>query len=264
MRSSIRFTPFGLVLLGAALLAGSCASGDAPLEYTTVTFERTIEECRGAQSPCARVTLSYPEITHASTKGVRDSLNHGILRPLLQSIDIEGSLESPQALADELFFYYGRTVKEFPDYSAQWFIERSAEILLDSLSILTLQYSDHMYTGGAHPLRQEVFRLFDTRSGARIPADSLLAEGARAQLVALAERAFRHVREIPPGKGLNEAGFWFQSNRFALNENIGLTGRGLEIVFNPYEVAPYAMGSTRLVLPYDSLRGVLDLSRRFR
>ena len=251
-----------ILALGTMSLLSSCSSPDRPVQYKTVTFEETLEGCPEEKSPCARVSLSYPEITRAVTDSVRSSLNEEIRRPLLQSIDIEGSRESPKALAEELFFYYSRTVKEFPNYAAQWFIERTAEIVHDSLGILTVEFNDRMYSGGAHTLHQQFFRILDTRTGVRLEVDSLVHKGGAERLWGLAERVFRRVREIPPGRGLNEAGFWFQANRFTLNENIGLTSRGLEVIFNPYEIAPYAMGGTRLVLPYDSLQGVLDLSRR--
>ena len=248
MRSSALLLP---------LVLASCAPSDPPVEYTMVSFEQTLEECTTEGSPCARVTLRYPEITEARDEGVRTLLNGGILLPVLQSIDIDGSRETPQALAEELFFYYRRTLKEFPDYSTPWYIDRTAEVVLDSLGILTVHYTEQLFTGGAHPLHQEVYRMFDTRTGERFWLDSLLADGARQRLLALAEREFRRIREIPSGKSLNEAGFWFEKNRFTLNETIGLTHRGVEAVFNPYEIAPYAMGSTHLVIPYDSLGGIL-------
>jgi len=262
MRFDPRRSSAAVMLLGAVLGVTSCAPGDRPVDFTTRAFERTIEDCQQRPSPCAKLSLSYPEITRARTEQVRDSLNHGILRPILQSIDIKGSKASPQELAEELFFYYDRVVKEFPDYAAQWYIERSARIVLDTLGILSVQYSDHLYTGGAHPLEQELYRLFDTRSGSPITVDSLLARGGKERLLALAEREFRRVRGIPPERSLNSEGFWFRSSRFLLAPNIGLSSRGLELAYNPYEIAPYAMGSTHLVLPYDSLEGVLDLARR--
>lgn len=234
------------------------------MEYTIRSFERAIEDCPGRETPCARVSLRYPEVTAAAGDGVRTKLNELILTPMLQSMDIEGSRESPEALAEELFFYYNRTLKDFPDYTAQWYVERSADVVFDSLGILSLLYTDQMYTGGAHPMRQELFRMFDTRTGDPFRLDSMLVEGGKQELAALAEREFRRVRELPREKTLNEAGFWFQGNRFALNDNLGLTSRGLELIFNPYEIAPYATGSTRLVLPYDSVSAVLDLGRRLR
>ena len=59
--------------------------------HPTLSFERTLEECPGQRRPCATVSLSYPDITRAGSAAVVDSLNRGILRPLLQSIDIEGA-----------------------------------------------------------------------------------------------------------------------------------------------------------------------------
>ena len=227
-----------------------------------VSFEQTLEDCMAGETPCARVSLRYPEITEARNDAVRTLLNGGILQPVLQSIDIDGSRETPQALAEELFFYYRRTLKDFPEYATPWYIDRTADVALDSLGILTLSYTEELFTGGAHPLHQEWYRMFDTRTGERFWLDSLLVEEGRHRLTALAEREFRRVREIPPAKGLNEAGFWFEANRFALTGNVGLTHQGVEAIFNPYEIAPYAMGSTHLVIPYDSLRGVLAPGRR--
>ena len=41
----------------------------------------------------------------------------------------------------------------------------------------------------------------------------------------------------------------FEEDRFSLPENLGFTPGGLELLYNPYEVASYADGPISLVLP---------------
>ena len=98
----------------------------------------------------------------------------------------------------------------------------------------------------------------DTRTGARIDDDDLFIAGFREELYRLGEGAFRRARGLGPDESLSEAGFWFDENRFALNDNMGITRGGLVFYFNDYEIAPHALGPTAVFLRYDQLGSVLD------
>ncbi|MBO6760471.1 MAG: DUF3298 domain-containing protein [Roseivirga sp.] len=55
-------------------------------------------------------------------------------------------------------------------------------------------------------------------------------------------------KEIPPTESLEERGYWFENDRFELTENFAIINKSLIFYFNPYEIAPYAMGPTELEL----------------
>ncbi|MCB0300152.1 MAG: DUF3298 domain-containing protein, partial [Calditrichaeota bacterium] len=54
--------------------------------------------------------------------------------------------------------------------------------------------------------------------------------------------------------------FFFENNRFELNDNFRIGDNGLEFLFNPYEIAPYAFGAMTLELPYSEIGDLLSKS----
>jgi hypothetical protein len=49
-------------------------------------------------------------------------------------------------------------------------------------------------------------------------------------------------------------GYTFPEDRFALNDNYGFSREGISFFFNSYEIAPYVMGPTEVLIPYDRIR----------
>ncbi len=150
---------------------------------------------------------------------------------------------------------------EFEDYWVAWNQQISIDIKGDQDGILSLALSRYEYTGGAHPNSELTYHNIDTRTGKSVAFDALLVPGMRDSLKALVESEFRKVREIPEGQDLGAAGFWFEDSTFALTENVSIGGEGITFFYNPYEIAPYSMGSTEVSLSYRQLQGVVDKTR---
>jgi hypothetical protein len=73
----------------------------------------------------------------------------------------------------------------------------------------------------------------------------------------VAEKIFCKVKELKPEDNLEEAGFWFKGNKFSFNENFGIRNEGLVFYFNSYEIAPYAMGPTEIMIPYSEIKNLV-------
>jgi hypothetical protein len=54
-----------------------------------------------------------------------------------------------------------------------------------------------------------------------------------------------------------EVGYFFENQRFILNDNFVLTQKGIKFLFNVYEIKPYTAGITELEIPYEKLNGIL-------
>jgi hypothetical protein len=94
----------------------------------------------------------------------------------------------------------------------------------------------------------------------------LVEERSRATLNRVLEAEFRRAREIRAGQSLQEAGFFIlPGQELPIGENFALSDKGLEIQYNPYEVAPYALGETRVKLPKEAIAPLVksDLSSIF-
>lgn len=89
-----------------------------------------------------------------------------------------------------------------------------------------------------------------------------MINGHEADLNRIAEKEFRKVREMKPEESLEDAGFWFENNKFSLNDNFAITEEGLIFYFNSYKVAaPYAAGPTEIVLNYREFKHLIKEDR---
>jgi hypothetical protein len=130
-------------------------------------------------------------------------------------------------------------------------------VLRSTPNLISLSLSERSFLGGAHGLATVHYVNLDPRSGSRIALADLLEEGALPEVTRLAEARFREVRAVPDEVTLEDAGFTFENNVFALPDDFVLREDGLGFYYNPYEVAPYAMGPTEIVLSSAEIEDLL-------
>ena len=53
--------------------------------------------------------------------------------------------------------------------------------------------------------------------------------------------------------GCGTAGFWFEDDIFSATDNFAVADSGLAFHFDPYEVAPYALGESDFVVTREEL-----------
>ena len=79
--------------------------------------------------------------------------------------------------------------------------------------------------------------------------DDIFIEGYEQNLNEIAEQEFRKMKELKENEDLDEAGFWFDDNKFNINNNFALSEGGLTFYYNNYEITAYAYGPTELIIP---------------
>ena len=234
------------------LLLGACSPREreaAPLvRYESV---RTSHEAfLGADT--SHVTLAWPRFSGGSP-GVADSLDRAVQQFVLAGWGGEHKFESDDSLA-RTFFDEQAGLRAETGMAAPWFLERNVQVVGDTLGTLSLALSESSYLGGAHPNSVVRLQIRDRRDGRRLLFADLFREGARDSLSAVCEPYFRTERELAFDAALDTAGFWFEGGRFRVNDNAALTAAGVQFRFDPYEIAPYALGPTEFVVPYAALR----------
>jgi hypothetical protein len=119
----------------------------------------------------------------------------------------------------------------------------------------------YVYSGGAHGNSERTYFVLDTALSKRLRLDDLLAEGARPLLQQRIDAALRARYGDGTDAPLSSIGFFADSA--GLSENFFVTDAGLGFCWNPYEIAPYAMGAVEAVLPYAEVESLLnDRGRR--
>lgn len=221
--------------------------------------ERVETDGRCAQlpkTPCTQIKVSYPRFEAKSSSVAIDAINRNIKQFLLQSASPENAPKSIEVAMAKFLRDYEKASREYP-HQGVWADEKTVEILQNRPKLLSLQYSHYWYTGGAHPNSSRTYWNYDPSTGKQIQLSDLLVEGYAPKLNRIAEKHFRKVRELDANTSLSQVGFWFENGQFKVNTNFALGGKGLIFFFNTYEISPYVMGSTEILIPYEELKGLL-------
>jgi hypothetical protein len=229
----------------------------AGLAWETRRLERTAADCGGEQDPCATVSLEYPELTAAPSGGAREVLNRFVRDFVLAPAVGEISAATPEALAEEVLQESERFHREFPEAPGGWSLERAVKVIHQTPRVVSLEASESVFLGGAHPNSSVTYASFDPVTGQRISLADLFVPGSEARLREIAEKRFRQARELPPDRDLAAEGFEFAEGAFALNDNFAVLGDGLVFYYNPYEIAAYVMGPTEVKLSREDLAGLV-------
>lgn len=222
-----------------------------PYEMTVETYEKSDPNCR--DSICTEIKVVLPVLS-GGDDSISAELNQEIQAQYRQMI--KSRLPEPQAtgswdlLTDKFIEGYELFKMEFPDSPTAWYLYLegdSSVILGDSVFTLYLQNSEFM--GGAHANHGVHLKSYDLKNGSKID----LPEKFGIYLEELAEKKFREFHGLNPEEDMNEAGFIFPEGKFILPESMGYTAKGLTLIYNPYEVAPYSTGSTVIHIPLEEL-----------
>ncbi len=139
--------------------------------------------------------------------------------------------------------------------SGCWQVESTADTTFSNPNLLTVRFDSYAYTGGAHPNSTVSFYTFNRRTGRSLTLSDLVADTTA--LRGIVERTFRTNQNLKPGESLDERGYFLQNGCLPFPANVGLGRKGMIFLYNPYEVAAYAVGPIELIVPYAQLKDVL-------
>lgn len=211
--------------------------------------------CETPEGPCVTLIFTYPEFN--GEEPLASSLNDWVSDQLFNSHN-NNSVLNAKELARQWFSDYEVYATEIEDYNIIWSLERRIELVYDSPDLISLHSHEYSFTGGAHPIQNDIFRSFQKPEGDIILLDDLTYDESQMnQLTSLVEEQFRYTFELLEDENLEDAGFWFVDNDFHLTDNFAFTNFGLLFYYNVYEVAPYATGPIAVEIEYQNLQNIL-------
>lgn len=232
----------------------SSTTGKAPeqndsLNYESITMMQSIGNCDKDSNGCTYIEFNYPQFVNA--KGaLADTLNHIIAAAFG---DAEKKITSPDSVQQDFLATYAAFKKKQKNYNIPWNVQKSLTVLSQNPKWLTLVYDENTYTGGAHPNSYKLYSVLEKSTGRKMVLTDFFDSTAIYKLLGLGETEFRSVKAINPNQSLEDAGYWFENNRFQLNNNFYLHEDGITFFYNAYEVGPYAVGATEITIPANKL-----------
>jgi hypothetical protein len=226
------------------------------LSYEVKTFRvESKEGCQSDTLKCASYEVEYP-VFNALSKVVKDSLT----RQIMQSIDAGNPEVETHTLeaAGKLFIAeFEKAQAEFPENTMGWYFKGVVKVSLITDTLISLKSSAEFFTGGAHGGYGTYFINIRPSTGETVKLDDIFKPGYKENLSAIGEKEFRESLNLVDTISLAEEGFEFPNDKFALNDNYGLTKEGIVFVFNIYEIAPYVLVAQEVLIPYEKITNLM-------
>ncbi len=181
----------------------------------------------------------------------------------------ENNINPEKLLLNQAELLSKEYLKTYPDsidpnffYGPQdWDYYFDMAVVENQNNLLSLVFSVYEYTGGAHGNYGNVYKNIDLRTGKSIWLKDLFIEGYEDYLN---KKITEHIKlnyKIDENTSLINFGFW--EDTIAANDNFYLTSGGIGFYFNPYEIAPYSMGTTDVFIPFTEISGILKKGNLF-
>jgi len=217
------------------------------------------KETRSIESRGDVVTIHFDEfkVSEPTNAQLMDKINSDVNDFLFGKVYTKGEYESLNQMADSLFIDYKKLLNDFPDIPYKYEVSRNTVVELDSIGIFSFTKSEYTYLGGAHPNSATTFSNYNTVTNKKILLSDLFVKDYETELNKEGERVFRALKSLSPNENLTEAGFWFENDKFKVNDNFLIKKEGIEFYYNPYEIAPYALGPTKLLIPYNKIKNII-------
>lgn len=207
-------------------------------------------------SICAEIKLQYPVFSGASTA---ERLNDSIEVALYMAANAERTLPLPAALdsaAAQLFATLKNDYDQGFVMGMSYTIDLKSEVMLQTNKLVSLQMDGYTFSGGAHGYYYTVLNTFDLATAGSLRLSDLVSDTTA--LRPLLERAFvdDHEEDIP-NVTLKDL-LLDPEQPLALPLNYCIVPSGIRFIYNPYEVAPYAIGQTDITLSWQLLGPLAD------
>ncbi|MDB4291946.1 DUF3298 and DUF4163 domain-containing protein [Maribacter sp.] len=238
------------------LLLISCSNSDK-LTFKTLNINEQDSLSDGKEClDCPKVTIAIPKALENAkiAKTINTALEEEIISLLLFDDELTVNNMSDAIVSFNKGYQEMKTL--FEDESPGWEAKINGEVIYEDASLLTVELSSYIFTGGAHGYTSKRFLNFDKNKGTELENWELF--NSTAKFEAFAETKFREQEAIPENASINHTGLMFEKDSFYLPENIGFTKDGLKLLYNPYEVASFADGPIELVLSHTDINKYLS------
>jgi Deacetylase PdaC/Protein of unknown function (DUF3298) len=249
-----------LLLLPASIIFSCKNEPKTPASPVVVTMSEAAGKKCVQDTICADLKLSYPVLSGGSNPNATQAINDSLLSFVYMVIGGDPALSLPQAFDSavwNLYYMLQEQVDMSPDFPMGFSSELKSTLLFQNDKLVSVEMATFSFTGGAHGNYGSALNTFLLSNGKSVQLTDIVQDTAA--LRPLLEKAFVAV------KG-EEGGETYSLDELVFPENLPLSmpmqwcvvKEGLRVTYNPYEVAPYAVGQTDIVLTWEQLGNLAD------
>ncbi|MEN6670019.1 RsiV family protein [Psychrobacter sp. B38] len=250
-----------IVMLASGLLAGTMsASANAANVISSTTYidyqlPEKIQDICNERDNCPKIEAKYLKTNHT---WINEITNARIDYLLVNSKPTESApIKTKSSQADVQAALNDFVRSQFTDTpeDRQWAYELmvTPKYLGHVGDVELFEIESYLYTGGAHGMSYSEYLIFDPSAKKQITLDDMLVAGKKSRFKTLAYDAYQAwVKTFDTNVRSYEKNW-----PFTLSDNVTLTDKGIDILYQPYAIGPYASGMPILSVPYSQLDGVI-------
>jgi hypothetical protein len=236
-----------LVLLAGVVLQAACTS--------TATYSPRTEKFGPCQPrPCLVVEVGIPpRLPEGTATQVEEAISTVVAKMLRSGPTLNTPDENDVDMVSETIESFKQELPSGEISYAEWMYRSGAEILFSTEDIVTISVTKEGYLGGAHGFTSRQLLVFSLLDGSRLHLSDFISEQSHSVLSSVAEVELRRVRNIPVATSLSQAGLdVVAGSPLPIPDNFGVVKEGLLFRWNEYEIAPYALGHTEIIIPREA------------
>lgn len=251
-------TFIGFLLL--VLVFSGCKDDTEVEKSTPLSFKKESivkkagANCDTALYDCTVITLDVVRARGASE--VSEEINRNLDQHLISLISSEANPEisNLEELSEKFLEDYREAAESFSE-EAPWEAYVAENIYLRNEAIVSIGITTEIFSGGAHGYKTLTFVNFNPETGEVFSPNEIFTP----EFSSFVETRFRQEQGIPESDNINSTGFWFENDSFSLPENIGFSEDKVILVYNSYEIAPYAAGDIVMEIPLEEAQPFLKI-----
>ena len=269
VKTSLFIAPLLAVVIGGMLMSSATAStlvsSTAPLDYK---LPKSVQKQCVARDICPEIEVKYLSSNQAwINKIVNARVNDAV-------VNLTGDSDAPideitvntdiKAVLDDF------TLSQFIDMpeESDWGYSLSVEPKdLGSIALgqnerfMLFEVNSYVFTGGAHGMAFSENLIFDPSTKQQVTLTDMLLADKESQFKAQAYTDFQEQAYAAYKSWVatldEDVSSYEEDWPFTLSDNVTLTEQGIDILYQQYEIAPYAYGMPVLSIPYSKLRGII-------
>lgn len=221
------------------------------ISYELKNISKEKGDCDEESNQCVTALMDYVVITKGLNEKASARINAFVEK------EMKGNAPSMEINLDSFILEGESFFKEFPESAAGYSMEVKQEVVFNTSEIFIVEENLYSFTGGAHGNYGTIYYNFDAANGELIALNDILRTGFEEALKIKAEELFKAEYLEEGATEYSEMGFYFENDQFTLTNNFAIMKDGLKFLYNPYEVAPYALGQQEILIPYTSLKDLI-------
>lgn len=215
------------------------------------------------------IDLSFPQLdSERGDEALVGSVNRTVIQTLASELPVESKV--PVQTVDQLRLYLvsqvseiEKKVSQMPGVDAVPFQFYSTWSAFGNPNVVSIYLQRYLFMGGAHGATHCSYMNFDPKTGKQIDLRQFIPDTA-AFLDIVAER-FCKERRLPKDALQLQTGLFCELSDLPMPKQMGFSDKGLVVLYNQYEIAPYSFGQIVITIPFkmfaDKWGGLLEKMR---